>query len=276
VPELPEVECLVNGLRNCLPGRKIFDVKFFWERMLGGISPRQFCKGITGRTIKKIQRKGKYILIYLSGKKVLEIHLRMTGALLFYATAFQPVKHTGAIFYLDSNAELHFQDMRKFGTFRLWEETELPCTKPFLLGPDPLAGEFGCKQFCALLDKKPRGMIKSFLLNQKNIAGLGNIYTDETLFRSGIHPARKVGTLNRQEKEALWESLRSVLQEGIASGGTSVATYKDIRGLPGEFQKKLRVYRRQGENCPRCAGRIVRCVVAGRGTYLCPCCQLLS
>lgn len=273
MPELPEVECLVNDLRNYLVGRKISDVKFFWERMLAGISAYDFCKKICSRTIKKIQRKGKYILIFLSGKKVLEIHLRMTGALLFYAAAFQPVKHTGAIFYLDSNAELHFQDMRKFGTFRLWEEAELPRTKPFLLGPDPLAKEFGFKQFCALLAKKPRGMVKSFLLNQKNIAGLGNIYTDEALFRAGVHPTQKVGTLGRQEKKALWESLRNVLQEGIACRGTSVANYKDIRGLPGEFQKKLRVYRRQGENCPRCAGKIVRCVVAGRGTYLCPRCQ---
>ena len=275
MPELPEVECLVNDLRNCLPGRKIFDVKFYWERMLGDIPPQQFCKGICGRTIKKIKRKGKYILIFLSGKKVLEIHLRMTGALLFYATAVQPAKHTGAIFYLSGNAELHFQDIRKFGTFRLWEEKELPRTKPFLLGPDPLEEGFDLEQFCALLARKPRGMIKTFLLNQKNIAGMGNIYTDEALFRAKIHPARKVGTLSRQEKKSLWKAMRSVLQEGIAFRGTSVSDYKDIRGLPGEFQKKLRVYRRQGETCPCCHSKIARCVIAGRGTYLCPHCQPL-
>ncbi|MGI6308929.1 MAG: bifunctional DNA-formamidopyrimidine glycosylase/DNA-(apurinic or apyrimidinic site) lyase [Dethiobacteria bacterium] len=275
MPELPEVECLVNDLQNCLAGKKILNMKFFWEKMLPGISSREFCTQICGRTVKKIQRKGKYILFFLSGKKVLEIHLRMTGALLFYAAAVQPAKHTGAIFYLSGNAELHFQDIRKFGTFRLWEEKELHRTKPFLLGPDPLEEGFDFEQFCALLARKPGGMIKTFLLNQKNIAGMGNIYTDEALFRAGIHPARKVGTLSRQEKKSLWKAMRSVLQEGIAFRGTSVSDYKDIRGLPGEFQKRLRVYRREGETCPRCSSKIARCVIAGRGTYFCSHCQPL-
>ena len=275
MPELPEVECLVRDLQNCLAGKQILDLKFFWERMLPGVSSREFCRQIRGRIVREIQRKGKYILFYLSGKKVLEIHLRMTGALLFYPAAVQPGKYTGAVFYLSGNAELHFQDIRKFGTFRLWDEQELPQTKPFLLGPDPLAEDFSFDRFCALLTRKPRGVIKTFLLNQKNIAGMGNIYTDEALFRAGIHPAKKVGDLSRQEKMCLWKAIRSVLREGIACRGTSVSDYKDLRGLPGEFQNKLQVYRRKGEKCPRCHSTIARRVIAGRGTYLCPCCQPL-
>lgn len=273
MPELPEVECLVNDLQKCLTGREILDLKFFWENMLPGISGQTFCAEIRGRIVKKVQRKGKYILVYLSGKKVLEIHLRMTGALLFYVIASQPDKHTGAIFFLEGKAELHFQDMRKFGTFRLWEEEGLLKTKPFLLGPDPLGEDFDFEQFCSLLAGKPGTTIKGFLLNQKNIAGMGNIYTDESLFRASIHPARKVGTLGRKEKFLLWKALRNILLEGIALRGTSVSNYKDIRGLPGKFQNRLRVYRRQGKTCLHCHNLIRRCVVAGRGTYFCPHCQ---
>ncbi|NMB34941.1 MAG: bifunctional DNA-formamidopyrimidine glycosylase/DNA-(apurinic or apyrimidinic site) lyase [Firmicutes bacterium] len=275
MPELPEVECLVRDLQNCLVGRKILDVKFFWERMLSGFSSREFCRQVSGRVVQKIQRKGKYILIYLRAQKVLEIHLRMTGALLFYPVDVQPGRHTGAVFYLGGKAALHFEDMRKFGTFRLWDEQELPQTKPFLLGPDPLAKNFNCSRFHHLLALKPRGGIKSFLLNQENISGLGNIYTDETLFRAGIHPARKVGTLSREEEIALWEAMRRVLQEGIDLRGASVSDYRDLQGKPGEFQNMLQVYRRAGEKCPRCRGTIIRRVIAGRGTYLCPHCQLL-
>lgn len=200
----------------------------------------------------------------------------MTGALLFYPAALPlPDKYTGAVFNLSGPAGLHFQDVRKFGTFRLWDERELPQTKPFLLGPDPLAADFAFDQFCYLLEQKPRGSIKSFLLNQKNIAGLGNIYTDETLFRAGIHPAKKVGALSRQERFSLWEAMRYILQQGIASRGTSVSNYKDLQGRPGGFQKMLQVYRRAGEKCPRCHSTVVRCVIAGRGTYLCPGCQPL-
>lgn len=273
MPELPEVECLVRDLRTCLTDREVLALNFFWEKMLRGLSASEFRKQICGRVVQEIQRKGKYILLYLSGQKVLEIHLRMTGALLFYPAPVEPGRHTGAIFYLNDSTELHFQDMRKFGTFKLWNEEELPQTKPFLLGPDPLAEKFDFDCFCQLLAQKPRGRIKSFLLNQENIAGLGNIYTDETLFRAGIHPAKKVGVLSWQEKVSLWEAMRHVLLEGIAFRGTSVSNYKDLQGRPGEFQHRLRVYRRAGEKCPRCQSIVMRSVIAGRGTYFCPRCQ---
>ncbi len=273
MPELPEVECIVRDLKNCVTGKQVTGLEFFFERMLRGITPQEFAGQICGRVIKEVKRRGKYILFFLSGNKTLEVHLRMTGRFFFYPAPVKPGKYTGVIFYLSGNAQLHFQDIRKFATFRLWEEKELWKSVPFHSGPDPLEDDFVLELFLEIMEKKPKGKIKAFLLDQRNFMGMGNIYTDEALFRAGVHPARKTGGLSIKEKKRLFEAVWSILQEGIAFRGTSFSDYRDLRGLQGEFQNRLKVYRRGGEACLRCGGTIERKVIAGRGTYFCPQCQ---
>ncbi len=275
MPELPEVECIVRGLKDRLPGEKITGVFFVHDKMLRGIGSEAFKEETRGGTINNLERRGKYILFFLSSAKILEIHLRMTGRLYYFSGPTDPQKHTGAVFYLESGGELHYQDIRKFGTFRIYAERMLHAAKPSLLGLDPLAENFTRDVFAELLGRNPRRMIKSFFLDQKYIAGMGNIYTDETLFRAGINPERKIKSLSREETNRLFEALLSTLKEGIACGGTSISDYRDIWGRQGGFQKRLRVYRREGARCLCCGGVIRRKAVAGRGTYYCPVCQPL-
>jgi formamidopyrimidine-DNA glycosylase len=275
VPELPEVECIVRDLKEYLNGKKITGVFFTFYKMLQDISPEAFEKEIRGAVIRDIKRKGKYILFFLSNDKILEVHLRMTGRLHYYTGPVDPQKYTGAVFYFESGDELHYQDIRKFGTFRIYAKQMLFKSKPCLLGLDPLTGNFTPDSFSEMLKKNPGRKIKSFLLDQKYIAGMGNIYTDETLFKAGINPERKVKSLSVEETNRLFESLLSTLKEGIDCRGTSISDYRDIWGQEGGFQKRLKVYRREGSYCLRCGGAIRRMVVAGRGTYYCPVCQPL-
>jgi formamidopyrimidine-DNA glycosylase len=273
LPELPEVECIVRDLRECLNGKLIRAIDFMFPQMLRGVKPEDFNRKISGKMIDQVKRKGKYILIFLSGGTVLEIHLRMTGRLLYHSVPVSPGKYTGAVFYLESGGQLHFEDIRKFGTFTLYEEGEQ--LRSFLLGPDPVEDEFSEEVFLKLLEKRSNSMIKPFLLDQRNIAGLGNIYTDESLFMAGIHPSRKVCSLSPREKKCLFHAVCHTIKEGILFRGTSFSDYRDLWGNEGEFQKKLKVYQRGGEPCVRCKCALERKVVAGRGTYICPNCQPL-
>lgn len=273
MPELPEVESIVRDLKRYVLGKKITGIDFIFFQMLRGVSPEAFSRQIRGNIISDIERKGKYILFFLSNDKILEVHLRMTGRLILYFSSVKLNKYTGVVFYLEGGAELHFQDIRKFGTFRLYEKQNLFQEKPCLLGLDPLEDNFTLESFSKKLKKNPARKVKAFLLDQKNIAGMGNIYTDETLFRAGIHPERKVNSLSAEERKRLFESLLCTLKEGIDCRGTSISDYRDIWGHEGEFQKRLKVYRREGLPCLQCSSTIQRKLVAGRGTYFCPICQ---
>jgi formamidopyrimidine-DNA glycosylase len=273
LPELPEVECIVRDLKRNVTGRTITGLKFLFYQMLQGAKAEEFSRQTRGKVIEDVERKGKYILFSLSSNQIMEIHLRMTGRLFFCSAPVNPDKYTGAIFYLDRNAELHFQDIRKFGTFKLYGTRDLSNSKPFLLGPDPLCEAFVLEFFLEILHNSPKKTIKAFLLDQRKIAGLGNIYTDEALFRAGVHPGRRVNSLNLQEKKRIFYTVCSILQEGIFFKGTSFSDYRDLWGGRGEFQERLRVYRRGKEPCPNCGTAIERKILAGRGTYFCPCCQ---
>ena len=273
MPELPEVECIVRGLNYLVTGKKIVGLEFFFERMLAGVAVSEFTGQICGLIIKQVKRRGKYILFYLSGGKVLEVHLRMTGRFSFYPGPTRPEKHIGVVFYFDGGSQLHFLDIRKFATFKLWDEKELYKAAPFCLGPDPLQDDFTLDLFLQMLEKKPRSKIKTFFLDQKNIMGMGNIYTDETLFRAGIHPEKRTGSLGAEEKKYLFETINDILREAVALGGTSISDYRNLEGVAGNFQNKLQVYRKKGAACPKCSNNIERIVVSGRGTYFCPYCQ---
>lgn len=275
MPELPEVECVVRALGPHLKNRRIEDVKFYFEQMLQqGIKGEEFARRLRGREILDVKRQGKYIFISLDSDLLLEIHLRMTGRFLFAPSPFPPDKYTGVVFYFEGGSVLHFQDVRKFGTFRIWEGDEaLTCSPAYRLGPDPLSEQFSFAFFRELLQKKGKVRIKPLLLNQQNLAGLGNIYVDETLFRARIHPERTAASLKPSEIKRLFEAMGTVLQESIRRGGTTFSDYRDVEGRSGNFQEHLMVYRREKEPCPGCSTPVARTVVCGRGTYYCPSCQ---
>ncbi len=275
MPELPEVELIARILKGCLMEKKITGTKFFFQGMLGKLSPADFAEQVQGKHILGVKRRGKYLHFCLTGEKILEVHLRMTGAFFFFPEGRRADKYIRAIFYLEGGSELHFRDIRKFGTFRLWDKETLEKTNKVRLGPDLWEDIPDLSFFREILKKKPKSSLKAFLLDQRNFSGLGNIYTDEALFRAGLNPSRRLETLCPDDQAKLLQAIRDVLGEGIKCGGVSVANYQDPYGRSGEFQHHLKVYRREKEPCPRCGQVIVRRSVAGRGTYFCPACQVM-
>jgi formamidopyrimidine-DNA glycosylase len=272
MPELPEVETIVRDLQSRLVGRVIQSVAVVLPKVVAAPAASQFCRLLQGREITHLRRRGKYILMDLAGDWTLVFHLRLTGQLVYSATAEPFPKHTHLVFYLDQGV-LRFTDLRQFGRVRLVPSREIDQVPGLReLGVEPLSPEFNEKEFCRRL-KASRRMIKPLLLDQAFLAGLGNIYTDEALHRAGIHPERPAATLKAQEARALYRSIREVLREGIDFRGTSVQHYLDGAGQPGRFQEILRVYRRQGLPCPACGTAVARIRCGGRGTYYCPSCQ---
>ena len=269
MPELPEVETIVRGLREKLIGRQIRSVRIRTSSLLR--SPRQsFRKQLTGAVIRKIERKGKFILIGLGNEATLVIHLRMTGQLLLIPEGQPADKHTHLIFNLHPrDLQLRYRDVRKFGFLVLLNPgQEWP---PLVdLAPDPF--ELTASDFYGRLQKKKRA-VKPLLLDQHFISGLGNIYVDESLFRSRIHPLTPAHTLNWDQARGLHQRIRQVLRQAIKAKGTTVSDYRGPEGVVGGFQAYLRVYDRQGLPCPTCRNPIHKTRVGGRGTHLCPTCQ---
>lgn len=257
MPELPEVETVVRSLAPLLVGRVILSVELTSPRVSRGRVAEA-----RGRRILHVHRYGKYILIELDAG-TLTVHLGMTGRLLWNAV---PGRHTRARIQLDSGTVL-FDDPRQFGRMEWTPETP---ARLALLGPEPLQISF--REFQERLRSR-RGRVKSVLLNQRFLRGLGNIYADESLFRARIHPLAMAAQLSTTRARRLYDAIREVLTEAIAKRGTSISDYVDGSGQQGSFQGRLRVYRRKGEPCLRCGATIRRMVVAQRGTYFCPHCQ---
>ena len=273
MPELPEVEHIRRGLREHIAGKTIARVSLPFPGLVKNMDAAAFIEKICEQKVGVLRRRGKYILVYLD-QYLLEIHLRMTGTFLFYPGVVEPGPHTRAVFtFQGSDETLHFQDIRKFGTFRLWEHGETEVSPAFCLGLDPLEDDFCFSRFAERLQAKPHTRLKSFLLDQKNIAGLGNIYVDEALHRARIHPSRLLKTLSEREKRALHVSIVALLQESIQWGGTSFSDYRGLQGQRGVFQEHLKVYQKEKEPCCHCGHPLARIVHAGRGTYLCLRCQ---
>ncbi|MBC7104555.1 MAG: bifunctional DNA-formamidopyrimidine glycosylase/DNA-(apurinic or apyrimidinic site) lyase [Firmicutes bacterium] len=271
MPELPEVETIRRTLAPLLVGRTITACRVSLPKVLDHRDPDSFVGAVVGRKIEDLTRRGKYLLFHLSGGRVLVVHLRMTGRLIYHPPEVgpeEPVKHTHVIFGLEDGATLHYVDPRRFGRLRL---APAPARLDSL-GPEPLDGGFSPEVFRRHLSGRRR-RIKALLLDQAFLAGLGNIYADEALYRARIHPERPADRLTAREARALYRAIREVLDEAIRYRGTSIVDYVDGRGRPGEFQLRLNVYGRGGEPCPACGTPIARTRVASRGTYFCPRCQ---
>lgn len=272
MPELPEVEVITRDLQKSISGKKIRSIELFNPGILKSPGPEEFLRWLCGNTVFEVSRRGKYILFYFTGGLIMEVHLRMTGRFFYREEPAEADRYTRAIFYFKGGSRLDYHDIRRFGTFLL-EENNSPRLRSGKLGPDPLEEGFDLGKFRRLLEARKKRGIKSLLLNQEIICGLGNIYTDEALHRAGVHPAKQAGSLTSEEEKRLYHSIRATLEEAISFRGTSFSDYRDLWGREGVFQKVLSVYRKKGDPCPVCGWPIQREVIAGRGTYLCRRCQ---
>ena len=270
MPELPEVETIAARLRNGdqehppLVGLTILGAQLLWERTLALLEPQEFESRIVGQSVRGIGRRGKYLVFELS-TDIMLIHLRMSGDLLVEPTIAPLDKHHRLILDFKGNLRLAFNDTRKFG--RVWL-TANPDSVLGSLGPEPLDDSLTVSDFHRRMLSYHR-QLKPLLLDQHFIAGLGNIYTDEALHLSKLHPLTRSDTLTFEQSERLLSSIRQVLLAGIRRNGTSIDWV--YRG--GDYQRYLRVYQRAGKPCPECDTPIQRIVVGQRGTHLCPNCQ---
>lgn len=270
VPELPEVETIVRGLRPLLEGRVLGGATVRWPRMVGAPSPEAFVLEIAGRRVESVGRRGKYVVIALD-RGCLLIHLKMSGRL-SVTPAGEPLDaYTHVVVALDDGNQLRFRDVRKFGRVYLVDDAEAVTGN---LGPEPLSEALTLERFRGLLARR-RGWLKPLLLNQGLLAGLGNIYADEALFAARLHPLRKADSLSPAEQGRLYDAIRSVLGRAVTRRGTTLADsgYVDADGRAGAYQDQIAVYGRRGEPCVVCGGAIERLVVAGRSAHFCPRCQ---
>lgn len=271
MPELPEVENVVRGLRRYLLRLEFSDVEVRLDKCVEG-SKKRFIRILRGRKIMGVERRGKNIIFRLTGDWALLVHLRMTGRLLILPQEALPQKHTHVILSFRNHPfQLRFVDARQFGRMLL-EEVRFDDSPNSLahLGPEPL--EISAKEFIRQVQAKKRA-IKPLLLDQHFLAGVGNIYGDEALHQAGIHPREKANDLQENDLRRLFHRLKGLLRQAIQAGGTSVRTYVSATGAVGGFQKYLRVYGRMDQACRICGKAIVRERVGGRSSFFCPCCQ---
>ncbi len=269
MPELPEVETIARGLHQALAGKRIASVRVRLPKVVSP-SSRRFVRELTGEAIDSVQRRGKFVVFSLGSGRALVVHLRMTGRLIVQPakTASVPPYTNVSITFTDG-VRLAFADVRQFGRMRLVGPEEAWAAE---IGPEPLSDDFSFERFSGLLDGRSTP-IKVFLLDQRRIAGIGNIYACEALWEARIHPGRPAGSLSRERRRRLHNSIRSVLRRAIDGRGTSIDDYVDAEGLRGGFQNELKVYSRDGDDCLRCGGLIVRTVLGQRGTWWCRSCQ---
>jgi formamidopyrimidine-DNA glycosylase len=273
MPELPEVETIARKLRATIEGKKISEV------ILSGMSLRRpmaqdFESLLRGRTIVKIHRRGKYLILELEPRAFCLMHLGMSGRVYCHRQTRPPLPHTHAILRFSDAAELHFTDHRRFGLLAAYALRRIELIPELrTLGPDPSGAGCNADRLHALL-LKSKQQIKSFLLDQHHIAGLGNIYVCEVLYDARLHPERRCNTLTREEIESLARSIRKIVRAAIHNRGTSFSDFVDSDGQPGDNQQFLRVFQREGERCRRCGDSICRMRQGNRSTFCCPGCQI--
>jgi formamidopyrimidine-DNA glycosylase len=288
MPELPEVETVVRQLEPEVEGHGIERLEVLDPRWSRPVPPEKLGAAVSGATIERLGRRGKYILMHLDSERTLVMHLRMTGNLilregeemldpsegrrLYESERSTEEKHLRARFVLEDGRELWFTDPRRFGEAFLLDDSKLD-ERFAKLGIEPFSPEF-TSQALGEMAAGRKAPLKSFLLDQSGIAGVGNIYADEALFRAELHPLSPAGSMKPEHLEALRDAVVAALEAGIDAGGSSIDDYRDSRGERGTMQDEFLVHTREGEECLRCGGTIVRIVVGGRSTYFCPSCQV--
>jgi formamidopyrimidine-DNA glycosylase len=269
MPELPEVETIRAQLAPRLVGRRLAAVEILDPRLTRPLDPREVAAELQGERVAAAERRGKYLVLRLEGGGALLVHLRMTGGF-----GFEPVTHERAVVELEDGTRLVYRDVRRFGTWLVVTAEEL---EPYLdakNGPEPLGPRFTSRWLAAQLARR-RAALKAVLLDQRVVAGLGNIYADEALWRARLNPLRPASSLTHDEVRRLQRAIRTALRTGIARQGSTLRDYAAPDGSAGAMQDEFRVYGRDGEPCPCCHGPIAKTRVGGRGTWYCPRCQPL-
>jgi len=271
MPELPEVETVRRGLEKLILGKKISNIEIHYPKMIK-TDLEQFQKEMSGQVIQTMGRRGKYLLFYLTDK-ILISHLRMEGKYFYYPDQVPERKHAHVFIQFEDGGTLVYEDVRKFGTMEL---LALELLEAYFvskkLGPEPTKQDFDFENFIAAL-KKSKKPIKSHLLDQTLVAGLGNIYVDEVLWRAQIHPTRPSQNLTRAEATAIHNQTISVLGQAVEKGGSTIRTYTNAFGEDGTMQEFHQVYDKTGQACSRCGAIIEKIQLGGRGTHFCPKCQ---
>lgn len=265
MPELPEVETIKRILEKSLVGKKIVDIEVRKAKIFKGET-----KNVIGKTIKEIERRGKVLIVKLSGNKALLVHLKLTGQLVFG----EPGKTTHVIFKID-NKKLLYNDLRQFGWIKVVSGSKYQVLSMIgKLGVEPFSKEFTTNHLKQIFSQTGRP-VKLVLMDQERIAGIGNIYANEILFEAGILPAKQANKLTNDEVNRVYRAMIKVLKEGIKYGGSSAKDESYIKptGESGSYQKHFRVYQRAGQKCLKCGGLVKRINLAGRGTFYCPSCQ---
>ncbi len=274
VPELPEVETIRARLEPLLVGRRFDRVTISDERLTMPFPPESVAAELQGQRIASVERRGKYLIFRFESRRVLLIHLRMTGTLQHaYDGTLADDPYRRAVVRLDDGSDVGYRDVRRFGTWRLLEPDELDPYLAKRLGEEPLGRRFTAAALAARLVNR-RTPIKAALLDQRALAGMGNIYADEALWRARIHPRSQARSLQPEDVRRLHRAIRGALQTGLALQGSTLRDYRTPDGEPGSMQHEFRVYGREGQPCYRCGTAIEKIRAAGRGTSYCPGCQV--
>jgi formamidopyrimidine-DNA glycosylase len=272
MPELPEVETVRNTLKTLIVGKEIRDIDVYYEKMIRNREVDEFKKALIGKKIIDIDRYGKYLIFNFEGTALIS-HLRMEGKYFFKDLDEKKEKHEHVIFYFTDGKTLRYNDTRKFGTMDLYDINDVYDKSPVSkIGYEPFEKEMTGKYLMDKLSKKSIA-IKSALLDQTIIAGLGNIYVDEVLFLSKIHPTLKANSLELADYKRLVKNSVKVLNKAVKLGGSTIRSYTSSLGVTGRFQNELFVHTKQGDSCLVCNTEILKTKVNGRGTYYCPSCQ---
>ncbi|MFC7321117.1 DNA-formamidopyrimidine glycosylase [Halobacillus campisalis] len=273
MPELPEVETVRQTLKQLIINKEISEVSIFWDNIIKAPEdPDVFKSLLYGQAILDIKRKGKFLIFEMDDLSMVS-HLRMEGKFGVYDQAVPKPKHTHVIFHFKDGSELRYNDVRKFGTMHLFEKGTEWASKPLnQLGPDPFDPAFTEEYFYEKLKRTSRN-IKAVLLDQAVVAGLGNIYVDEALYRARVHPERQADQLTLEEVKRVREASTSTIVAAVEQGGTTIRSYLNGQGEMGMFQQQLQVYGKENTDCQSCGGPIIKLKVSGRGTHVCPICQ---
>jgi formamidopyrimidine-DNA glycosylase len=274
MPELPEVENIRRELDSVLRGKRIAFAEVARTSVVKNTDAGYFEQVMRSNVIDRFDRRGKYLLGRLASGHTLVVHLGMTGQLYLSDAAEVRKKHTHVIWVLADGEEMRFTDVRRFGGIHLLDTDDVSGISGLhTMGPEPLNESFTVEKFRKLFLKKRSGAIKRWLLDQKFIAGIGNIYADESLFAAGIHPERDIASLSDTEIEMLYDSIQKILKQAIAEGGSSINDYINARGQKGGFQDSHKVYGKKDVPCPHCGSPLSSCKIVGRTTTYCRHCQ---